>query len=193
MLACLMRMHVGPQSNQAVVFWNSTRDFQIMLRMDPIEPNTVSFELCIVPEDEDEEDDLVPSISTLLETEFDGYYDEGAFVVKSYAVELDELVRKPDLLEDARVHLNALHAYTVCGCGAYFIKDGARMCLLCQLVAAPGQDTEHFCAICQDNGVGHHMAKLPCCGKMMHRGCLARWKASGEERPCPLCKQPLLV
>lgn len=182
MLACLLRMHM---SNDAVVFWNHSREFKIMLRNDPVDSSTVSFELAIVPEDEDEEDGTVAKV---LELEYDGVDDEGLFVVESYSFDMEAVVRHPEDLDDARRRLNALCLYTVCGCGAYFIKDGARTCLHCQLTADRHDAPLHFCAICHEQSIERHMVRQPCCKQLLHRACLATWEAKSADAQCPLCR-----
>ena len=180
LLACLLRMHVA---NEAVVFWNKSREFKIMLRNDPEDAATISFEVCIVAEDGDDQ------VSRVLELEYDGYFDSDAFVVESYAYGMEAAVKQPDTLRDSCTKLNELYAYTVCRCGAYFIKDGAGMCLFCQLSSDAIDATRHFCAICHDSSIVQHMVSQTCCKQMLHRACVAAWQAKSSSTACPLCRQ----
>lgn len=186
MLACLLRMHAH---NDAVIFWNASRDFRMLLRNDPTETGTIAFELCIVPDDDDEEDeDGGSSLARVLQLEHDGYMDDdGAFVVDAFSFAMDDLVRSPDLLEGAKACVNRVHAYALCMCGQHFVKDGAATCLYCQLTEDPA-DGRHFCAICHDTGAPRHMAKQACCGQMLHRACLATWRCTSRDARCPLCR-----
>lgn len=194
MLACALRLHM---SNEAVLFWNASREFRMMLRNEPLDPSTVAFEVCIVPDDDDDddadedEDNQSPlSTSKVLEMEHDGCYDEGLFVVETYSFPMDELVRRPEMLEDARAKVNQVYNYAVCKCRSYLIKDGAKSCLFCQLTDDAGADsTEHFCAICHDSSSERYMAKQGCCGQMLHRACLAVWSATSKDARCPLCRR----
>lgn len=188
MLACVLRMHT--HDNGAIVFWNASRDFRMLLRNDPEEPGTVAFELCIVHDNDDDDDPDV--LTEALQLEHDGYMDEdGMFVVDTFSYAMDELVRSPDLLEDARACVNRVHAYSLCKCGKYFVKDGAASCLFCQLTedpVAPDAGARHFCTICHDTGGSRHMVKQACCGQMLHRACLATWRSTSRDTRCPLCR-----
>lgn len=181
MAECVVRMQ---KTNEATVFWSASREFRIMLRnvpeVDP--PGNVAFEVCVVegPDNDEEENTGLPRV---LELEYDGYFEEdGAFVFDLFVHTMEEIVQAPEVLEPARKRLNALHAFTICPCGAHFIKDGARMCLFCQLTADP--PGEHTCAICLETcPTARHMVKQPCCGQMLHHKCMAKWAG-----PCPMCR-----
>lgn len=182
LLACVLRMHL---SNEAVVFWNATREFRMMLRNDPDEPGVLSFELCLAPSDDEEEDE---GVSKVLQLEHEGYFDEGLFVLDSFSYQMDEAVRSPELLDGACARINQVHAYSICRCSAYFIKDAAKLCLFCQMSNdAPG-GAEHFCAICHESSIERHMVKKACCGQMLHRACLATWEVKSSDSRCPLCR-----
>lgn len=187
MLACVMRMHTN---NDAVLFWNASRDFRMLLRNDPDEPGTVAFEVCIIPDDDDDGDG--DTLAHVLELEHDGYMDDdGLFVVDSFNFAMDELVRSPDLLAAAKSCVNRVHAYALCKCGQHFVKDGAATCLFCQLTedpATPDAAVRHFCAICHDTGAARHMIKQACCTQMLHRACLATWRSTSRDTRCPLCR-----
>lgn len=186
LLACAMRLHL---SNEAVAFWNASREFRMLLRNDPTEPGVVAFELCIMPgdEDDDEGDDR---LARVLELEHDGYLDDddGLFVLAGYSFPLEDVVRSPDMLEEARAYVNRVHAYSICKCGAYLIKDGARMCLFCQLTDDPSAPADQFCAICHDTGAARHMVTQACCGQALHRSCSATWASVSKDARCPLCR-----
>lgn len=189
MFACVLRLHVD---NEAVAFWSASREFRMMLRNDPQEAGTVAFELCLVPDSDDEDDDEGMGLGRVLDLELDGFYDEddGMFVVETYAYPLDELSRDPTMLEGARARINRVHAYAVCKCRQYFVKDQGKACLFCQLTADPVADaTAHFCAICRDEGPAKHMVTQACCGQMLHRSCLGVWVSTSKSGTCPLCRR----
>lgn len=179
-LTCLLRMHM---SNEAFVFCSATRDFRIMLRNDPIDATTVAFEICVVS---DEKDNLVRT----LEMEHDGYLDvdDNLFVMDSFSYSRDEIVKDPEILSQARTRLNEIHAFRLCRCGNYFIKDVAKMCLYCQLTEESMSAPEHFCAICHETSIEKHMVKQPCCGQLLHRACIAKWEGTSGQTTCPLCR-----
>lgn len=181
MLACVLRMHM---SNEAVVFWNHTKEFKIMLRNDPVEADIVAFEVCIVS-DEDEDGGRMAKV---LEMEYDGMHDEGMFVVDTFSYDLEAVVRSPDVLDDARRTLNRVFNFTVCPCGKYFIKDYARMCMFCQLTKDSYDAPLHFCAICHEQSSEQLMVRQACCSQMLHRACLALWEVKSPSRSCPLCR-----
>ena len=179
-LACLLRMH---STNEAVTFWNASREFRLMLRNDPVDADTIAFQVCLVEDDED-----CKGLARVLELEHDGYFEESTFVLESYSFDRDEVIKSPEVLQPSRTRLNEIHAFRLCPCGSYFIKDGAKMCLFCQLIGDSVQAPEHFCAICHDSSVAQHMVTQACCGQMLHRACLACWEASSGQRSCPLCR-----
>lgn len=189
MFACVLRMHLD---NEAVAFWSASREFRVLLRNDPQEAGTVAFELCIVPDSDDEDDeDEDMGVSKVLDMELDGYYeDDGMFVVEAFTYPLDELSRDPTKLESARARVNRVHGYAVCKCRQYFVKDQAKACLFCQLTADPVADAAtHFCAICRDEGPAKHMVTQACCNQMLHRSCLGVWVATSKSGTCPLCRR----
>lgn len=179
-LACLLRMHM---TNEAVTLWSASRDFRIMLRNDPEEADTIAFQICLVDDDEGQK-----GLSRVLELEYDGYFEDATFVMETYSFDRDELIKSPDLLSPARNRLNEIHSFRLCPCGAYFIKDGAKMCLFCQLTGESLNAPEHICAICHDTSVALHMVTQPCCGQLLHKSCLACWTASSGQLTCPLCR-----
>ncbi len=190
LLACLMRMRV---TNDAVVFWNASREFRVMLRNDPVdeESGVLAFDACILPDDSDDEDDDEGGcpVRRALQLEHDGYDEDGVFVVEAQSYRLEELTRRPDLLDGAVERINTVYNYVVCKCGDYFIKDGAPQCLYCQLTQDSAADaTKHLCPICLETGPARHMARQPCCSQMMHSRCLAVWKSSGRNATCPMCR-----
>ena len=189
LLACLVRMREG---NDAVVFWNASREFRLMLRNDPdVDDDELAFDLCIVPEDDDSDDECDSGglVRRVLELEHDGYEEDGLFVVDSQSFQLDDLKRRPSLLDDSVERINAVYNYCVCPCGAYLIKDGAKQCLYCQLTQDETQDaTPHTCPICLESGSVRHMARQPCCKQLLHSRCLTAWMSTGRHVRCPMCR-----
>lgn len=182
LFASVLRMHLA---NDAVLFWNRTREFKIMVRNDPVDSETLSFQVCLVASGDTDDDDDGP-LRKVLECECDGYYDEdGMFVAEDCQVALSEAARHPDALREARTKINAVWNYAVCPCGAYFVKDGAARCLYCQLTDDGSQ--EHTCAICLESSIEKYMMRVPCCQQLLHKKCLERWQARQTER-CPLCR-----
>lgn len=185
LFACVLRMHL---CNQATVFWNTSREYRIMIRNAPDEPDTIGFEVCIVPDVEDD-NERSRRLAAVLDLECDGFFDEGAFVVEAFSFPMCELSKDADLLDDARKCINALFCQCICPCGAYLIKDQAKMCFFCQMTHDPVNEKEQFCAICHECSVERHMTKQTCCGQFLHRACLAKWNATPiAGRACPLCR-----
>lgn len=171
------------------MFWNATREFRLMLRNDPFEESSgsLAFELCIVGGEEEE--DGCP-VARVLENEYDGFADDDTFVVYAESLEVEDARRNPhEALQEACERLNAVHNYSVCRCRSYFIKDGAKMCLFCQLTSESPNPPEHMCAICHESSIERHMVKQPCCGQQLHRACLATWAATSKDTRCPLCRR----
>lgn len=188
MHACALRLHM---SNDAVVFWNSSREFRLMLRNDPIDPATVAFEVCIVSGDDDDDDDCCERVARVLELEHDGVFDrdDALFVLETYAYNMEDLSKDPTLLNKAMARLNEVHKFTICHCGAYFIKDAASMCVFCQLTEDSVSPKQHFCAICHESSSARHMRPQECCGQMLHKSCLSTWEAASSASKCPLCRR----
>lgn len=181
-------------THQAVVFWNTAREFLVMVRPadypdDPGDPDDPpAYEVCISPcsddsDDDDDEGGCSGAMRRALELECEGEWDDDdVFVVDSFEAGDDEA------LEAARALINRVHATVLCKCGSYLIKDGAPMCLLCQMTDdAPGAKG-HFCAICHDTGPARHMRRQPCCGQMLHGTCVRTWRAKSGDMSCPLCR-----
>lgn len=189
MRECVFRMHnVG---DGAVALWNGSHEFKVVMRNDPTDSDTtVAFEFGIMGDEEDDDD----VITRVLQLEMDGYWDEGMFVVDTCVVEHAKLVEDPGVLDDARCRLNEVLQWTVCGCGQHFVKDGAALCLMCQLMAPEGGAPMHACGICFEDGPESHMHRQACCGQILHTMCLARCHASATARAgsCPFCRQAAL-
>lgn len=190
MLGVLQRLHV---MNDAVVFWNLDKTIKLMLRNDPVDHETMGWDLSIMCGDGDE----TQPVDAALDLEHDGYMDEpGLFVLDSGTLPFesganDEAVAKVVSL------VNRAYETVICPCGAYLIKDGADMCAFCQMTATPEDLRKEYCCICMDDGVAKHMATQPCCGQRLHRACLATWAAArrgddsgGAPASCPLCRAP---
>lgn len=193
LLACLVRMR---DADDGVMFWNATREFRLMLRHDPgfededdEDGDMLAFDVCIVPEDSDEEEDCAGGlVRRVLELEHEGYDEDGVFVVESRSFRLADVKRRPSLLADAVERINALYNYSVCPCAAYFIKDGAPLCLYCQLTQDEAADANlHTCPICMESSSVRQMARQPCCKQLLHSRCLTLCLATGNVR-CPMCR-----
>lgn len=195
--AALTRMHAARAepdrqgSSDAVMFWNASRDFLIMLRNsydeddeddDDPDPN-LRFEVCIMQPD-DEDDALVEA----LELEHDGEREgDGTCVLQTFSVP----AARPEDLEPAREFINRVHAWELCKCGAYFIKDDAPLCLFCQMTDDAGDGPgapDDACAICHERGLARHMRRQACCGASLHRLCLSKWATKSDDARCPLCR-----
>ena len=176
MASVLRRLHA---SNDAFLFWNEQCNFKLMLRNDPVDPETLACELAIVTDDTD---------SAIFELCNDGYMDEpGTYVIDSWSFPLDSFGA-----EDATRVMHAVNdAYLIraCPCGRYQIKDDAPMCTFCDMTSGPAQRTTHFCPICCDDGLAMHMQRMPCCQQRLHRQCIDAWKAKSGDARCPMCRQ----
>ena len=183
-------------SNDAVMLRNAEGTLKLLLCNDPDMDDehdsvkTVYADLCIVV-DEDE------AIEKALELEPSGYKswhgETSVFVLDSFEVTMEGSDKEVDeeLQEVARC-INTACRYRICPCGDYLIKDGADVCLYCDMTAGPGElEATEFCAICQDKGCRAHMVLQTCCNQTLHRGCLATWKTRGEGDTdrCPMCRQ----
>lgn len=179
MLATLKRLHV---LNDGVLFWNEQRSFKLMLRNDPVDPESVACELAIVVDEDDEGMMRVLEMMTN-----DGYMDEpGTLVVESWCFAASDV----GLEEAAKVQhaVNRVYSYRVCPCAKYLIKDDAGVCLFCQMTASADNSSWHFCPICCEEGREMHMTLQPCCGQHLHARCMETWvHKSGDDR-CPLCR-----
>lgn len=179
MAAMLRRLHA---LNDAVTFWNEQRTFKLMVRNDPVDPETLACELVLVT---DEDDDSMVELMALMS---DGYLEEpGTFVLDTWSFSLDTFSAE-DAARVAKA-VNDAYGYRVCPCGKYLIKDDAGVCLYCQMTASAADRTSHFCPICCEEGREMHMTRMPCCSNHLHTHCLATWHhKSGDDR-CPLCRQ----
>lgn len=167
--------------NDGVIFWNEQRSFKLMLRNDPVDPETVSCELVLVFDEED------GTMQHVLDLTNDGYIDEpGIFVLDSWTFQAAEFS-----LDDARkvmAVINDAYLFRVCPCGAYLVKDDASICVFCHMTSSPEDKLAHFCSICCEDGMAMHMKRQACCQQHLHAHCLATWRdKSGDDR-CPLCR-----
>jgi hypothetical protein len=185
LLAVLQRLHA---SNDAVVFWNREETFKILVRNDPTDDDTCTFELAILC-DEDEPDGA--RMHKCLQLEHDGFFDEpGVFSVETLSVRRDASASDSDLLHAVSV-INDVYEYTVCKCGRYLIKDAQflcepHMCLHCQLTSRTGDKDVDFCPICQEKSFARHMETTPCCKQRLHKACADVWREKNSL--CPLCR-----
>lgn len=175
-------------SNDCVLFYNEQQTLKLMLRNDPIDAETIAFELCIVvPEDDD-------AMLKLVDLNNDGYLDDPTtYVLDSWSYPLEgfgaEQARKP------MEAVNRAYELRVCPCGRYLVKDHgtgpaeATACVFCTMVAAGAEArAEHYCPICCEQGARMHMALQPCCQQLLHSSCLATWHAKSDDERCPLCR-----
>lgn len=179
LLATVRRLHA---LNDVVIFWNEQRSFKLMLRNDPIDAETVSMELAMVFDDDDE------VMLRIVDLTNDGYVDEpGTFVLDSWTSPAAEF--GTDEAAKIMKAINDAYTWHVCRCGSYLIKDDAEICVFCCMTRSQADKAVHFCAICCEEGMRMHMDLQACCAQHLHRHCLATWRAkSGDER-CPLCRQ----
>ena len=170
-------MHVH---NGAVMFWNHERTLKLVLRNDPVDEDTIGWDLSIVCSDEDGDEGLAEA----LRLEFDGYFDDGGlFVLDSDTLPLESKPEDDGVKKAARA-VNAAYETALCACGAYLITDGARVCMFCQMTATPENTRQEYCPICMEHGAARYMTTQRCCGQKLHRACVAAWN-----RPtCPLCR-----
>ena len=195
LLGAMRRLHVA---NDAIMFWNTDETFKILLRNDPegdISQDGMTWDLSIVWDDDDDDDD---HLTRVMELEHDGFLEEpGTFVVDSGSIaSMAAAFEDPDGNADlakARETINRVHAYTICPCAKYLIKDeDQRTCVFCHLTASPEDMQHHFCAICQSDGTRRHMVQQACCKQYLHRTCLASWASKGPSSTtalaCPLCR-----
>lgn len=175
-------------SNDAVAFWNVDHKFKLMLRNDPIDNETLGFDISILAGEDDDVEDL----SAVLALEHDGYFDEpGMFVLETLSFPRDAAPDHPEVLK-ARDTINRIFGYRLCPCGSYLIKDSqdtsASICAFCQLTATAEDLEPVFCPICQDSTIRKHMTFQPCCSQALHRSCLDTWMSKSDSLRCPLCR-----
>jgi len=167
--------------NDALVFWNHERSLLLMLRNDPVdEDDAIGTELVIINEEAGESGRL----TTILETEYEGYYDDynpEFFVMKSFVIPKGAAPDDPSVLTAVK-QTNALYATSVCGCTNYLAR-GPGHCTFCHLTAAAEDLCAVECPICREEGPKFHMCTQACCGKTVHKKCMAKWKSS-----CPFCR-----
>lgn len=181
LLSALVRLHAH---NDAIIFWNAEESFKILLRNDPVDLETYSFDLSILCE-EDADD----SVNKLLQTEHDGYFDEpGVFTFETISVSSSSRADSEDV-RHAMNRINELWAYKICPCGAYLIKDEGSMCNFCEMTLTPADREVHFCPICHENSIQKHMTRQDCCSQYIHTTCLDTWYAKSDSSGvCPLCR-----
>ena len=177
-LGCLRRLH---NHNDAVMFWNRDKDFRLMVRNDPCDDATLGFEVCILA-DEDED------ISTVLQLECLGYFEDNVYVLETYSLSWDDVNAKSALLEPALDFVNAVFNYSVCPCGEHLIKDDSSICYYCQMSSSVEDLAQAFCFVCHQTSIKKHMKSLPCCHQYLHRACLDKWKSVAVDASCPHCR-----
>ena len=188
LLAVMVRLHA---TNDALIVWNCDRAFKILVRNDPTADDGDSYavEVGILCDEDEPEGERM---ARCLALEHDGYMEEpGVFAIDTIVVRRGADYVDGDLARAAKL-LNDVHAYTVCPCGKYLIKDAdlvsgeAKLCLACQLTARPGDLELDFCPICMEKSFRLHMTATGCCGQRLHTGCLDVWRA--KHASCPLCR-----
>jgi hypothetical protein len=177
----LKRLHY---INDQVLFNNEEESFKISLRSDPVDPETVGCELCVLF---DEDDPWTKHVLQFLSSHNGYVEDADTYVVDSWTFPLDKLCAKD--AEGVANVINEVYHWKICPCQRYVIKDDAPVCMFCQMTSVPEGRQAVFCAICHEDGPRMHMRCQPCCAQLLHRRCLDSWRnASGDER-CPLCRQ----
>lgn len=186
MVEAMVRM---AKNNEAIIFDNEGEDIRLMLRpegryvvpSDPNEPipHMVDFELCMLPEDS-KDVTAFRNDTDLLEE------DEDTFVAITLKIQDEEDV------QTTMNRINDVYAWRKCGCTKYIIKDDHACCLFCNLTADKQDLDEHFCCICQTNGVLTTMCLQRCCTQFIHKSCMHNYliKHDTSVSPgCPLCRQ----
>ncbi len=178
-------------NNTAITFYNVDQSFKLMIRNDPSEEEDsaeIYIDACILNEvDSDEENE---GWVNLVNLEHEGALDdEGAFVMDSFTI-LDGDPDTTDLLQ-AIDRINQLYAMTICSCGEHFIKDGADMCIFCEMSCTPADLETTFCCICQTETMKKNTILKPCCQKRIHTRCLRTWHKTSGKTLCPLCRKDI--
>jgi hypothetical protein len=188
LLSVMCRLHA---TNDALIVWNCDRAFKILVRNDPTveDGDSYAVEVAILCDEDEPEGERM---ARCLELEHDGYMEEpGVFAIDTIVVRRHPDHVRADLRRAAKL-LNEVHAYMVCRCGQYLIKDAnfltgeAKLCLACQLTARPGDLELDFCPICMEKTFKRHMTATGCCGQRLHVSCLDVWRA--KQQTCPLCR-----
>jgi hypothetical protein len=194
MLACLRRMK---HCNGALAFYNQDHSMKFLLRndadsytMDSDDDAEINVDFCIAVDEADER------MAKLLDMDASGYFeDPSVYVLESFCIDgtdpPDGADCTCDELKSLMRRINDAFHYALCHCGAYIVKDRAPVCLFCQMTAGPDDRAEGMCAICQDECMSMHAARMPCCGQALHRACLKAWRDRGRGTTCPLCQQAL--
>lgn len=180
LLATLRRLRV---LNEAVMFHNQEGTLKLMLRNDPVDPDTLACDLCIVVDDEDD------AMQRMMDLHADGYLeDPTTYVLESWSFDDSS----PDAQKQAAkvaAAMNTAFLLRVCPCRRYLIKDDGLCCYFCDLSSTAAGRSRHFCPICCEDGVRMHMTVTACCDQPLHRGCLSKWRAKSGSDTCPLCRQ----
>ncbi len=183
LFTALKRLHA---TNDGVLFWNEQRSLQLMLRNDPVDAETLSCELVLIFEVEDEK------MQRLLDLTNDGFFDEpGVYVLDSWTFQMNEFT--PHAARKVMDAVNSAYLYRVCPCASYLVKDDGAICVFCHMTSKAEDRTPHFCSICCEDGMAMHMRRQACCQQHMHSHCLATWLAKSGDDRCPLCRQPNCV
>jgi hypothetical protein len=176
--AVLLRLHA---TNDALVCWNADRDLRVVLRNEPQDDDTLSFQLGLMPAKDSAAARAMEL--DLLEGYFDDH-DDSFFVVEHYEFPRADVESDAATLSKAAERVGAVLAYRMCPCGEFLIKDGAPQCMFCDLVAGRDDD-ELDCAICHEAGPLRQLEVSRCCRNAFHKACLSKWRG-----PCPTCRAP---
>ena len=187
MVEAMVRM---AKNNEAIIFDNEAEDMRLMLRPEsryvvpdpdsdePI-PDMVDFELCLLAEDS-KDVTAYRNDTDLLEE------DDDTFIAITLKIHDEEDVQR------TLNRINDVHSWRKCACTKYIIKDNHPYCLFCKLTADKQDLEEHFCCICQANGVSTTMCLQRCCTQFIHKSCMHNYliKHDTSVSPaCPLCRQ----
>lgn len=180
--ATLQRMHA---CNDSVAFRNADKTLKLVLRNVATDPESVTCEL-LVEADEDDED-----LRRVLDLDCGMFWQErGEYFLDSWTFSAADFD-----VEQVRSVMNAIneaHAYRVCHCGRYLVKDHGLMCLFCQMTATEDGNKSEFCPICLETGFRMHMKSTRCCQQFLHGKCLDLWKDRHDPPTCPLCRHAMM-
>lgn len=181
-LNAVRRLH---KYNNCMCFWNASREFKIMCRVD--RDDATRLEVAI-PDDDDD-----APIRGLLDLAYAGYYDDedpDIYVVDSCELPLDALPTD-DAVRDAMRMVNTWYATQICWCGDYLMAPGDAWCCCCECRAdeRDGADTGDTCCICHEPCLRLHKRPLSCCKTTVHIKCMTSWiSAKGTDASCPVCR-----
>lgn len=192
------------ERQSTLCFYNSTREFKILLRTVPESQETMKhLELqCIIlaePEDSsddsDSDDGTTPhKIRKILDMDFEGYWDEDddeCYVAESVQLNVP-LESTAVSTKEAIAFINNLYLTKVCPCCQYLVRPPDDLCLACELSGTHADLQQDMCPICHDPAYKMHRTLQSCCRQSMHKKCLQTWashrRRKGEDVTCPVCR-----